>query len=150
MSITVIATDLASNASTCSITVTVDNQTMVEITPGNLHIPRKATGGHATVQAHLEGPNVAMLLPPQAHGVELRVPGGSPVPVLPDQVSVHDNDNDLIPEVKFAFDRQAVIASIRAGIAANVIVLQPNHTDVLLTVVANGVAIASDTVRIKL
>ncbi|HZN37765.1 MAG TPA: Ig-like domain-containing protein [Planctomycetota bacterium] len=149
MSITVIATDLASNASTCSITVTVDNQLMVQITPRVLNVPRKATGNHGIVQAHLEGPNVAMLLPPQAHGVELRVPGGSPVPVIPDQVSVHDSDNDGIPEVKFAFDRQAVIASIRAGIAANVIVLQPNHTDVVLTVVSDGVAIASDTVRIK-
>jgi hypothetical protein len=101
------------------------------------------------VKTRLEGANVAMLLPPREHGVELRVPGGNAVPVECRAAYLGDRDGDGVPEVTLTFDRRAVIRSIRAGIAARVIVLRRGRADVVLTVVADGVVIASDTVRVK-
>jgi len=141
MVVTAIATDLAGNSTSCSVNVSVDNMLMVEISPRVLHL--KSHGG-GKVKAHLEGANVALLVPPGSHSVQLRVPGGNAVAAL-SNYHLGDSDNDGIPNLNLEFDRTALIASIRAGIAANMI--QPN-SQVLLTLVADGTAIATDFVRI--
>jgi hypothetical protein len=139
--ISALVTDLAGNSSSCAVNVTVDNMLMVEITPRVLHL--KSHGG-GKVKARLEGANVALLVPPGAHSVQLRVPGGNAVPAQP-AYQLGDADADGIPDLTLDFDRTALIASIRAGIAASVI---PLDSKVLLTLAADGTAIATDLVRI--
>jgi len=130
MTVTAIVRDLAGNRVVCTARVTVDNVAF-RLTPRTLNL--RSQGGENSVTAHLEGVIVG-LLPPEAHGVELRVPGGNPVPATAG------------PDLPIKFDRQRLIASIRAGISASMI--QPN-SQVTITLVAEGrFVIGTDTVRI--
>jgi hypothetical protein len=141
MVVSAIVTDLAGNSSTSSVNVTVDNMLMVEISPRVLHL--KSHGG-GKIKAHVEGANVALLVPPGSHSVQLRVPGGNAVPALA-QYQLNDGDNDGIPNLTLDFDRSLLIASIRAGVAAQVI---PLDSQVQLTLAADGTPIATDLIRI--
>lgn len=119
MRIEVIAIDAAGNRSSCTAIVTVDNLT-VGVTPRTLNL--KSRGNEVTVT--LEGTGVAVLLPLEAHLVELRVPGGNSVRTLgfaPGHGGPFDSDGDGLLEVRLRFDREALIASIRAGIASGAI-----------------------------
>ena len=59
---------------------------------------------------------------------------------------IGDDDQDNVPDTVLKFDRQALIASIKAGIAANMI--QPNST-VTAQLVADGFVIGTAPIRIK-
>ncbi|MEW6744024.1 MAG: Ig-like domain-containing protein [Planctomycetota bacterium] len=112
--------DLAGNVDSCSVTVFVDNIGFV-LTPATLNLKSK---GKESVFAHLEGPNVAMLLPTEEQDLELHVPGGSPVLAVAGfsgDDGVSDDDGDGIPELLVRFDRQKLISAIQAGIVAGAI-----------------------------
>ncbi len=143
LQVTVIATDLAGNTSTCTASVTVDNITVC-LRPRTLNL--KSKGGDHSVTGIFEGASVALLLPPELHHVELRVPGGNPVPATPGFGSLGDEDDDGIPDTVLKFDRQALIASIRAGIAGGHI--QPESSVTLAVVAEGGTVIGTDVIRI--
>jgi len=69
------------------------------------------------------GPDVALLLPAQALGLRLVVPGGTPVPVTravgADFLSSLDRDRVFL--VALEFDRNALTSALRAGIASGLI-----------------------------
>jgi sugar lactone lactonase YvrE len=112
MTIEVVVTDAVGNVSRCTITVNVVNFTW-RFEPQTLNLKAK---GRGVVTAHVEGPNVASLLPVASHVIELRVCGGNPVHAMA-AGAVGDDDGDLVPDVTIRFDRQTLIASVRAGIA---------------------------------
>jgi hypothetical protein len=146
ISITVRAIDVALNESACTATVTVDNIPSFRLTPQTLNL--KSKGGENSVTAHLEGGSVGLLIPTESHGIELRVPGASPVPSTTgfagdDQTS--DSDQDGIPELIIKFDRQKLANAIKAGVAAGMIA--PNST-VTVTLLSSGRVIGTDVIRI--
>jgi len=143
MVVTAVVTDLAGNQSRCAATVTVDNVAFA-LSPRTLDL--RSRGGANSVTARLEGVNVALLLPTSMQGLELRVPGGRAVAVTADFAPCGDDDNDNVPELTLKFDRQALIAAIRAGITAGLI---DAGGTVKVTLMAGGqFAIGSDLVRI--
>lgn len=116
----VIVTDLAGNESSCTASVTIDNISL-RLRPRLLNLRSR---GFGPVRVRLEGSSVGLLLPTEDHGIELRVPGGSPVRSIAgyagdDQLVDHDGDG--VPELKIRFKRRELIASIKAGIAAGLI-----------------------------
>jgi len=147
MSITVIARDLAGNTSTCTAAVTVDNVSIV-IDPRTLNL--KSKGKENSVTGYLEGTSLSLLLPTEAHAIEVRVPGGNPVPStagFSGDDALSDSDGDGVPNLVVKFDRQRLIASIQAGIAGGFI--QPD-SNVTLTLVSQGsFVIGTDTIRIN-
>lgn len=135
MAITVVATDLAGNVETTNAFVTVDNIAVV-MRPQTLNLRSQKL---AKFQVDLWGPNMEQLLPTEDFTLVLHIPGGSPVYALQDipaDDAVGDDDVLLIK-----FDRQEVIASLRAGVNAGVI--DPNRP-VTLTFTANGLIQGTD------
>lgn len=144
--VSVIARDLAGNTSTCSASVTVDN-IRFEIAPRVFNL--NAKNSKAPVTAGLEGVNVALLLPTEAHAIELRVPGGNPVPStagFPGDDATFDTDGDGLPQLLIKFDRQLLSSSLRAGIAAGLI--QPGGNVVVTLVAEGGYEIGRETMRV--
>lgn len=141
MVIEVCVTDRANNQSVARATVQVVNFTY-EFNPRTLNLKAK---GHGVVTAHVEGPNVASLLPLTSHVIELRVQGGNPVHVL-SAGGVGDADGDAIPDMTLRFDRQTLIASIRAGIAGNYL---PAEGDIDVQLVLDGSVIATAKTRVN-
>ncbi len=141
--VTVIARDLAGNATSCSIIVVVDNLS-ISVRPRTLNL--KSKSGENRVSVLVEGVNVAQLVPPELHGLELRVAGGSPVPVIPGYGQIGDEDGDGVPDTIIKFDRQALIGSIRAGIANGKI--DPNKNVVITLVAAGGALIGDDSIKV--
>ncbi|MBK8978268.1 MAG: hypothetical protein IPM29_20380 [Planctomycetes bacterium] len=118
MTVTAVARDVVGNTSASVAHVTLDNVALT-VEPSTLNL--RSRGGDNSITVRLEGPNVAMLIPTEHHGLELRVPGGNAVPSTAgfagdDQPT--DADHDGVPELTVKFDRQALIAAIRAGLAA--------------------------------
>jgi probable HAF family extracellular repeat protein len=147
MSVDVIVTDAAGNASSCSASVTVNN-IAYRATPATLNLKSK---GNGPVFAHLEGVSVGLLIPTENQTLELRVPGGSPVLAtvgFSGDDATTDADGDGLPELQIRFDRKDLIASIKAGIAAGMI--QANTTvDVTLTAGGGTFELGTHNVRIK-
>lgn len=118
MVITVVATDVVGNSSSCSVHVTADNVTF-RLDPQSLNL--KSKGKENSVTAHLEGASVELLLPTESHAIQLRIPGGNPVPATsgwPGDDTLSDSDGDGVPELTVKFDRQQLIASVKAALAA--------------------------------
>jgi hypothetical protein len=147
MTITAVAADLAGNSSTCTTKVLADNISVV-LQPETLNLQSKAKGRHVT--GVLEGVNVDLLLPLSESGVFLFVPGGNPVPALadfPGSRSTSDGDGDGVPELLVKFNREELIASIRAGIRAGAIA--PNSKVELTVKAAGGFVLGSDLVQLR-
>ena len=103
--------DLAGNVSVSQATVTVDNMRGM-LLPKTINLRARRTKGYA--RAVLFGPNLDLLLPTEAHQVELRVPGGNSVPAIQDWYG----DNFICwSMLQIAFDRRELVNSLRAGIA---------------------------------
>ena len=146
LAVTVVATDLAGNLATCTAEVTVSNQ-QVEIAPRTLNLG--SSGKELSVTGLVEGPSTALLLPAASHSILLRIPGGSSVRATAGFSGgdvLGDADLDGVPDVTIKFDRQAVIASIQAGIDAGLIV---PGTLLTVTIVVDGRALGSDRIRVK-
>jgi hypothetical protein len=131
MVVTAIARDAAGNTSTSSAHVTVDNLSFV-LAPSTLNL--KSKGGELSVTVGVEGPSAALLMPLELHVVELRVPGGNPVRAT--RGVFGDFDRDSVLDLELKFDRQALIAAIRAGMASGAI---PADGPVPVSLVADGV-----------
>jgi len=121
--ITVVATDYAGNSSTCSATVTLDNIVPADDCTFTTHLNLKSKGKN-DLHLKLEGANLAMLMPTEAHAWQLRIPGASPIPAaqgvaFDDDLS--DDDADAVPELKVGFDRQLLINAVKASIASGAI-----------------------------
>ena len=116
----------------------------------SLTLNLKSKGMNRSVTAILEGINLDLLLPTETSGLELCVPGGNSVPVTADFAgddATADGDGDGIPELLIKFDRQALIASIRAGIIGGQI--EANSTVVLTIKAGGGFVLGTDTIRIR-
>ncbi len=147
MSVTVIARDFARNISQCTAVVTVTNVSF-RIDPQTLNL--KSKGGANSVTAYLEGSSLALLLPTEANSIALLVPGGNPVPAtagFSGDDQTNDPDQDGIPDLVIKFDRQKLIQSIQAGIAAGAI--QRNSIVTLTLVAGGGSVIGTDSMRIN-
>jgi len=119
MVIQAIVTGTNNLSATTAHTVTVDNIRFRCLTPRLLNLRSNRTG--RSVIARLEGKSVGLLIPTENHQIELRVPGGNPVPASTgwsgdDQTVNPDHDN--VPDLLIKFDRSRLIASILAGIDA--------------------------------
>jgi hypothetical protein len=136
MTVTLIATDLAGNSSSTSVTVTVDNLT-VRITPGTINLKAKVLD--KTVAADVRGFGVAGVLPAAPSEYELRVPGGSPVRAT--SLREFSEGNAL----KIGFDRTALVGAVRAGIAAGLI--QPDG-NVTVQLLVSGRVLGSDVMKL--
>ena len=143
MTVEVIVTDLAGNQTSCTAQVTVDNISY-DLDPDTLNL--KSKGKANSVTANLEGFPLVLMLPTSAHTIELRVPAGNPVFATPGFGVLNDLDSDNIPDTVLKFDRQELIASIKAGIAVEQI--QPDSS-VEIQLVADGFVIGTATIRIK-
>jgi hypothetical protein len=144
LEVKIVALDLAGNFSTCTATVTVNNMAF-KLNPQTLNL--KSKGGANSVTAEVTGPNASLLIPTESKAIELRVPGGSPVPSTqgwPGDDSVTMGPGG-IPMLTIKFDRQALITAIRAGIAGGSI---PAQGPVTVTLVSAGRVIGTDTVAI--
>jgi len=143
--VTLIATDLVGNQSTCIAEVTVDNMNVV-VDPRNLNLG--SSGSDRSITVLIEGPNVELLVPANEHSIFLRVPGGSPVIAtagFPGGNVLSDSDGDLIPDVTIKFDRQQVINNLRAGIAAGAFA---SGDVITVGVVVDGRTIGQNSLRI--
>jgi large repetitive protein len=144
LEVKIVALDLAGNSSTSVANVTVDNMA-VRLNPQTLNL--KSKGGDHSVTARVSGVNVALLLPTESNAIELRVPGGSPVPSTqcwPGDDAVTNEGGT--PGLTIKFDRQALISVIRAGLAFGSI---PAGKPVPVTLVANGRIIGTDSVKVS-
>lgn len=115
-----VATDRAGNVGIEVATFQVRNWHF-DLDPSTLNL--KSAGGSSSVTLYVEGRNVAILIPIGSRALNLLVPGGAPVPATahPASSSVADADGDGVPDLTVKFDRQALIASIKAGMAAGLI-----------------------------
>jgi hypothetical protein len=112
------ALDLAGNVGTQAATVQV-KRWREALQPSLLSLGSQGCG--SSVIMLVAGPDVAMLLPAQALGLKLLVPGGAPVPVTR-SVGWHGLlDGDGLLPVALEFDRCALTAAIRAGIASGLV-----------------------------
>jgi hypothetical protein len=129
-------------SSSASVDVTVDNLSMI-LVPAVLRLHARGCG---FVVALVEGPSAGLLLPVEEHAVELRVPGGSPVPADSwrgdDRVRGERRGN---PKLLLRFDRRRLASSVRAGIAAGMI--QPGSL-VEVTLMADGSALGTAYLRL--
>jgi hypothetical protein len=114
--VTCVATDLAGNAGTESAQFKVKNWTE-DLDPNTLNL--KSSGGSLSITLYVEGQNVSLLAPLLSQ-VAAVVPGGAPVPATP-HASGSDADGDGVPDLTVKFDRQALIAAVKQGIAAGAI-----------------------------
>jgi large repetitive protein len=143
LKIKIVAMDLGGNISISTAKVKLDNLA-VKLDPQTLNL--KSKGGTQSVTARVTGVNAALLLPTEANSIELRVPGGNSVPSATgwsgdDAVTTEGG----MPELAVKFDRSALIAAIRAGLASGSI---PAAGPVTVTLVARGRAIGTDSLRI--
>lgn len=112
-----IVTDLAGNQSLCQATVTVDNLS-VDLDPDTLNLRSK--GGANSVTLTVEGVNAGLLAGALIdHEVVVLVPGGNAITASFQNLG--DLDGDSIPDLTLKMDRQELIQSIQAGIAAELI-----------------------------
>ncbi len=93
--------------------------------------------------AHLEGPNLNLLIPTESHNVKLLVPGGSPVPSVQGYGGDDAVEDNKLP---IQFDRVALINSIQAGISVGQI--QPNSL-VPIELSADGFIVGKVLLRTK-
>lgn len=137
-----VAEDLAGNVGRERAAIVIDNWTET-ITPRAMSLKG---GGNGTVTVHLEGINVGILLPLSSRALALVVPGGSPVPVRNQAATVEDTDGDGVGQLDLKFDRDALVASIKAGIAVKAIdPAQP----VVVRLLSAGREIGRDTIVVK-
>ncbi len=149
MAVRVVATDLAGNSSACTANVTVDNISVV-LHPETLTLKSKSKDHSVT--ALLEGVNVGLLMPTESKAIFLCVPGGNPIPSSAgfagdDEASDEDDDDDGIPKLVIKFDRQQLIASIRAGISAGQ--FAPNSNVTVTLKAGEGFVIGTDVIRVN-
>lgn len=162
MQITLIATDLSDNISTCTITVTVDNLE-VEVHPETLEL--KSRGRDKSVTVEIEGQSAHLLFGAQPSDITLCIPGGSPISAT--SISgfhlgwrcnrVHESSHrghrkgherrchGRESELKVKFDRQLLIGALRgAGIT-------DGKVEMTIKVTQGGVTyeIGSDKVRVR-
>ena len=135
------ARDLAGNAGTETATVTIKNWT-IAVQPNTLNL--KSQGNDITLA--VEGKNVALLLPVTDKALSIVVPGGSPVAVTAVRNGYQLESDGGIPEVELKFDRAALIASIKAGIAAGAI--DPNQP-VTVRFLSGSRPLGTDTIRVQ-
>ena len=137
--IQVVVRDLVGNEASCAATVFVDNMS-ARLVPKKLNLKSKGKG---PVQVHLVGPNLALLLPTEEHGFELRVPGGSPIPSI---TGWGGDDSVDEGKLKVQFDRPALINSIIGGIVVGTI---DPAKDVPIDVAADGKVLQTILVKVK-
>lgn len=136
------AHDLAGNVTEEAITVTVDNQ-RVAIRPRLLFL-RWCLPGCA--RAFVRGPNVALLDSVDPSTLELRVPGGNPVPATTECCwPVGEVGTETLRIVRFR--RRDLAASLRAGVASGEI--RPGRRVTLTLVAGDGArVIGQDSIRV--
>jgi hypothetical protein len=78
-----VVTDSLGRRVTCTSNLLVDNLDIVKVNPRHIDIRPRPTRRRDEVIVRFEGVNVALLMPVEAHQIELRVPGASPVPLAP-------------------------------------------------------------------
>src|SRR5262249_2302174 len=100
MTLKVVGTDLAGHQSQAVSTVTVNNISFT-LSPQTLNLSSK--GGANSITARIEGPNLQLLMPATTHGVELRIPGGNPVPVTAGPTPIGDDDANGIADAVIKF-----------------------------------------------
>ncbi|MFT5289858.1 MAG: hypothetical protein ACI8QC_002232 [Planctomycetota bacterium] len=132
LAITLIATDLAGNVTSCTSNVTIDNLEL-KLKPRSLKL--KSKGGSKSVSASIEGQSAALMLDVELEDIMLCVPGGSPIPAT----SFHGHDGGWLcvdehhashrghrkghrhghhgaeAKVHVKFDRRLLIGSIRGA-----------------------------------
>jgi len=116
MTIAILAVDTLGNTSSCEISVTVANGACVEIHPETLNL--KSKGKDRSITVRVCGSGLEALLPTEAANLRLCVPGGSPVASKADFAGdddLQDVQSAGFVELLLKFDRQQLIASIRAG-----------------------------------
>lgn len=104
----------------CTSLLEVDNLAFT-LTPGVLNLN---SNGNAPIMARIEGPNVALLMPTEAHGLQLRACNGSPVPAQSGWAGddhTSDEDRDGLLELKVRFERRLLVGAIQAGIASGLV-----------------------------
>jgi hypothetical protein len=110
------ARDLAGNVGTESATIRVKNWKL-ELDPTTLNL--KSEGNE--VQLEIVGGNLDLLLPATDKALSLVVPGGSPAALVAKRGGYQIETSDGQRVLKLKFDRKALVASIKAGIAAGAI-----------------------------
>jgi hypothetical protein len=131
--------------SSASVQVTVDNLSVV-LVPSVLRLGKDRARDCGFVVARVAGPSAGLLLPVKKHAIELRVPGGSPVPVKAWWGSDRSRGKRRCePKVFLLFDRQRLVSSVKAGMAAGMI---EEGAMVELTLVARGSVIGTAYVRV--
>ncbi|MBI4953714.1 MAG: hypothetical protein HY908_16940 [Myxococcales bacterium] len=138
-------TDLASNVGTEVAHVTLDAWTE-EVSPRTLNL--RSAGGANSVTFTVEGPNVGLLLAAGAPPLALLVPGGTPVYATAHlgSAQVGDADRDGVPDLTLKFDRQALIAAIRAGIGTGAI---DPAVPVQVSLYAGARPVGADSLRVQ-
>lgn len=141
------ARDFADNLSATTVTVTIDNVS-VNVTPSTLKLSSRG----AAVVAHLRGASVPLLVPASAHALELRVPGGNPVPAIVSEMDDDEHGHGCrvrhSRNLRVRFDRGAVAASIQAGVSAGLI--DPDRPLVVTITAESGQhVIGTDRIRIE-
>lgn len=122
--------------STESVSVTIDRWS-VSVTPTRLDLRPRHGCGADDVSVVVQGPNAELLLPVGPRRLALAVPGGAPVPV--------ESGTRLgsSGKVRLEFDRDGLVASLRAGIAGHFI--DPNRP-VPVSLISASRVIGTDTV----
>ena len=134
VSITLVATDLAGNISTCTIVVSVNNLS-IKVHPETLQL--KSKGGPTSITAKVTGPNTAQLASTDPQTVLLCVPGGSPIPMTWMELATDG--------ATMKFDRQLLIGSLRgAGLTSGTVTLT-----IKVVRGAQSFPIGSDTIRVQ-
>lgn len=134
MSVELRVTDTAGNVSTSAAQVIVDNIEL-DLQPAHIRLKTKV-GESAHVDAVLVGPNLALLLPTEAHAIELRIPGGNAVAAVSDWEGDDVLRGRAERKLRLRFLRSQLIASIRAGIAGGAI--DAASRQVVLALVVDG------------
>jgi hypothetical protein len=132
------AMDLAGNSTTQAATVTLRRWTET-LRPRVLRLA--ATSGRVTML--VEGPDLGLLLPIEAHALALLVPGGGQVPA--DATGSGDSDDGSGRQLTLKFDRGLLAAALRSGIAAGAI--DPTRP-VTIQLVSGTRPIGSDQIRL--
>ncbi len=171
MVIYVLVADNLGNQSTCATTVTVDNVASIDcvLNPRTLNMKSNRGGVRSgsgtrgvgpkgmqkknrgkslgrTMTLWMEGDSLGLLLPIQDHSVELRIAGASPVTALSEFTSgLVDENNNGIPELTVKFDRQELIAAIRAALATGQIAA---NSLIPVQVFADDALVCEDHLRI--
>jgi hypothetical protein len=118
----------------------VDNMQLARVEPALLDLDARRAPRHAFVD--VTGPNLQLLAPLLRGGIELRVAGGSPVPLANARLV---RAGRCALALRLSFERDDLVAAVRAGLAGGAIDAQRRRVE--LTLFAGGQAIGSRTIK---